>query len=84
MACRDLDSPSYFRLKNLGNIVRDYYGLSVVLASAAAPLSITVAHEPEINPLVHTILRGFVVHIGWLIPIFLVTTLVIGILAKNI
>jgi signal transduction histidine kinase len=52
-----------------------------VLNSAAGPLSITVAHEPEINPLVHTILRGFVFHIGWLIPIFLATTLVIGILA---
>jgi hypothetical protein len=65
------ENPSYFRLKNLGNLVRDYYGLSIVLTSAAGPLSITVAHEPEINPLVHTILRGFVFHIGWLIPIFL-------------
>jgi two-component system, OmpR family, sensor histidine kinase TctE len=75
------ESPSYFRLKNLGNLVRDYYGLGIVLTSAAGPLSITVAHEPEINPLVHTILRGFVFHIGWLIPIFLAVTLVIGILA---
>jgi signal transduction histidine kinase len=75
------DSPSYFRLKNLGPLIRDYYGLSIVLNSAAGALSITVAHEPEINPLVHTILRGFVFHIGWLIPIFLATTLVIGILA---
>jgi signal transduction histidine kinase len=55
--------------------------LSIVLSSLAGPLSITVAHEPEINPLVHTILRGFVFHIGWLIPIFLAITLVIGILA---
>ncbi len=38
------DSPSYFRLKNLGPLVRDYYGLSIVLNSAAGPLSITVAH----------------------------------------
>jgi two-component system, OmpR family, sensor histidine kinase TctE len=75
------DSPSYFRLKNLGTLVRDYYGLGVVLNSVAGPLSITVAHEPEINPLVHTILRGFVFHIGWLIPIFLATTLAIGVLA---
>jgi two-component system, OmpR family, sensor histidine kinase TctE len=75
------ESPSYFRLKNLGPLIRDYYGLSIVLNSAAGALSITVAHEPEINPLVHTILRGFVFHIGWLIPIFLATTLVIGILA---
>jgi signal transduction histidine kinase len=52
-----------------------------VLNSLAGPLSITVAHEPEINPLVHTILRGFVFHIGWLIPIFLAITLAIGILA---
>ena len=74
-------SPSYFRLKNLGSRVRDYYGLSIVLNSLAGPLSITVAHEPEINPLVHTILRGFVFHIGWLIPIFLAITLAIGILA---
>jgi signal transduction histidine kinase len=52
-----------------------------VLNSLAGPLLITVAHEPEINPLVHTILRGFVFHIGWLIPIFLAITLAIGILA---
>jgi two-component system, OmpR family, sensor histidine kinase TctE len=75
------DSPSYFRLKNVGTLVRDYYGLSIALNSAAGPLSITVAHEPEINQLVHTILRGFVFHIGWLIPIFLVITLAIGVLA---
>src|SRR6516162_855011 len=75
------ESPSYLRLQTLGSPVRDYYGLSTVLNSRAGPLSITVAHEPEINPLVHTILRGFVFHIGWLIPIFLVITLAIGILA---
>jgi signal transduction histidine kinase len=75
------ESPSYLRLKNLGSPARDYYGLSTVLNSLAGPLSITVAHEPEINPLVHTILRGFVFHIGWLIPIFLAITLAIGILA---
>jgi hypothetical protein len=74
-------SPSYLRLQNLGSPVRDYYGLSTVLNSRAGPLSITVAHEPEINPLVHTLLRGFVFHIGWLIPIFLAITLAIGILA---
>ena len=75
------ENPGYLRLKSLGSPVRDYYGLSIVLSSLAGPLSITVAHEPEINPLVHTILRGFVFHIGWLIPIFLAITLVIGILA---
>jgi signal transduction histidine kinase len=75
------ESPSYLRLQNLGSPVRDYYGLSIVLNSPAGPLSITVAHEPEIKPLVHTILRGFVFHIGWLIPIFLAITLAIGILA---
>jgi two-component system, OmpR family, sensor histidine kinase TctE len=75
------ENPSYLRLKSLSSPVRDYYGLSIVLNSLAGPLSITVAHEPEINPLVHTILRGFVFHIGWLIPIFLAITLAIGILA---
>src|SRR6516165_4105527 len=75
------ESPSYLHLQNLGSPVRDYYGLSTVLNSRAGRLSITVAHEPEINPLVHTILRGFVFHIGWLIPIFLAITLAIGILA---
>ena len=75
------ENPSYLHLENLGSRVRDYYGLSIVLNSLAGPLSITVAHEPEINPLVHTILRGFVFHIGWLIPIFLAITLAIGVLA---
>jgi two-component system, OmpR family, sensor histidine kinase TctE len=75
------ERPSYFRLNNVGEHVKNYYGLSTVLNSAAGPLSITVAHEPEINQLVHTILLGFVYHIGWLIPIFLATTLAIGVLA---
>src|SRR5882724_4852172 len=75
------DTPSYFRLKNVGTHVQDYYGLSMVLSSAAGPLLITVAHEPDINQLVHTILRGFVFHIGWLIPILLAITLAMGILA---
>src|SRR5260370_1889820 len=65
------DSPSYFRLKNLGPLVRDYYGLSIVLNSASGPLSITVPHEPEIDPLVHTILPGSAFPIARLLPIFL-------------
>ena len=64
-----------------GQSVRDYYGLSVAPTSAASPLSITVAHGSEINRLVHTILHGFVFHIGWLIPIFLAVMLVLRIFA---
>jgi signal transduction histidine kinase len=75
------DIPNYFRLKYVGAHAQDYYGLSIVLSSAAGPLLITVAHEAEINQLVHTVLRGFVFHIGWLIPIFLAITLAIGVLA---
>jgi signal transduction histidine kinase len=74
-------APSYFRLTNFGDDGADYYGYTTSAASAAGPLSITVAHRTEINPLVHTILLGFVLHIGWLVPIFLAVTLAIGLFA---
>jgi signal transduction histidine kinase len=72
---------SYFHLARFGPNSEDYYGLSVLLNSAAGPLSITVAHADESNQLIHSLLRGFVVHIGWLIPIFVTITLATGVLA---
>ncbi len=75
------DQPDYFHLQQFGPHGEDYYGLSVALSSVAGPVSVTVAHAAEISQLIHSLLLGFVVHIGWLVPIFVVITLTIGIVA---
>ena len=49
------DDPSYFHLTDLGT--REYYGLSVELASAAGPVSISVARAAGANTLVSSLLR---------------------------
>jgi two-component system, OmpR family, sensor histidine kinase TctE len=63
------DDPSYFRLRNFGSAGREYYGLTVVQNSAAGPLSISVAHAADADVLVDSLLREFVMDIGWLIPL---------------
>ena len=75
------DRPDYFHLQQFGPRGEDYYGLTVALSSAVGRVSVTVAHAVEISQLIHSLLLGFVVHIGWLVPIFVVITLIIGIVA---
>jgi hypothetical protein len=57
------DDPSYFHLTNLGST--DYYGLSVELASAAGPVSISVARTAGANDLVSSLLRAVVFDVAW-------------------
>ena len=75
------DDASYFRLKNFGSESEDYYGLSVGLESAAGPLSISVAQAAGANALVSALLREFVFDVAWVIPLLVLATLVIGVLA---
>jgi signal transduction histidine kinase len=75
------DDPSYFRLKDLGGERRDYYGLTIVKDSAAGPVSISVAHAADANFLVESLLRDFVLDIGWIIPLLVTLTLVVGVVA---
>jgi two-component system, OmpR family, sensor histidine kinase TctE len=75
------DDPSYFRLRNFGSAGREYYGLTVVQNSAAGPLSISVAHAADADVLVDSLLREFVMDIGWLIPLMVGVTLLVGVWA---
>ena len=75
------DDPSYFRLDDLGTGSRDYYGMSLAVESAAGPLSISVARAAGADLLVHSLLREFVLDVAWIIPLLVLATLAIGVLA---
>jgi signal transduction histidine kinase len=75
------EEPGYFHLKNFGSERRDYYGLTIRQSSPAGPLSVSVARAAEADILVHSLLREFVFDIGWVIPLLVVVTLVVGVLA---
>jgi two-component system, OmpR family, sensor histidine kinase TctE len=75
------DDPSYFRLKDIGGERRDYYGLTIVTDSAAGPVSVSVAHAADANFLVESLLREFVLDIGWIIPLLVTLTLIVGVVA---
>jgi len=75
------DEPSYFHLKDFGSEGREYYGLTVMQNSAAGPLSVSVARAADADALVHSLLREFVLDIGWVIPLLVMVTLMVGVLA---
>ena len=75
------DDPSYFHLNDFGSDGHEYYGLTLVENSAAGPLSISVARAADADVLVHSLLREFVLDLGWLIPLLVMITLVVGVLA---
>jgi signal transduction histidine kinase len=75
------DDPSYFRIGNVAAGSPDYYGLSLAVDSAAGLLSISVAREAGSDALVTSLLREFVVDLAWVIPILVIVTLAIGVLA---
>src|SRR5260370_27994482 len=75
------DAPSYFHLKAFGGEGREYYGLTVVQSSAAGVLSVSVARAADADILVHSLLREFVLDLGWIIPLLVVATLVVGAVA---
>src|SRR6266849_1843008 len=75
------DDPSYFRLNDFGPEGREYYGLTIVHRSAAGPVSVSVARAADADVLVHSLLREFVLDVGWIIPLLVIATLVVGVLA---
>jgi len=75
------DDPSYFHLKDFGGEGREYYGLTVVQSSAAGPLSVSVARAADADILVHSLLREFVLDLGWIIPLLVIATLAVGAVA---
>jgi len=75
------DDPSYFHLKDFGSDGREYYGLTILQDSAAGPLSISVARAADADILVHSLLREFVLDIGWVIPVLVAITLLVGVVA---
>ena len=71
------DDPSYFHLTNLGT--SDYWGLSVELASAAGPVSVSVARAADADAIVTSLLREFVFDVAWISPLLMLATLGIGV-----
>jgi signal transduction histidine kinase len=55
--------------------------LTLVLSSGAGPVSISVARAADADVLVQSLLREFVVDLGWIIPLLVVATLAVGVLA---
>jgi len=74
------DDPSFFHLKDFGSKSQDYYGLSISEDSVAGPVSVSVARASGADMLVQSLLREFVMDIGWIIPLFVIVTIVIAVL----
>jgi len=74
------DDPSFFHLKDFGDRSDEYYGLSVSQDSVAGPISVSVARAGGADFLVHALLQDFAVDIAWVIPLFVLITLAIGVL----
>jgi two-component system, OmpR family, sensor histidine kinase TctE len=75
------DDASYFHLKQFGTEQQDYYGLSIALDSSAGPVSISIARAAGADVLIKSLLREFVLDLLWIIPLFVLATLVIGVFA---
>jgi len=75
------DEPNYFRINSIGSGEREYYGLNIRLASVVGPVSVSVAQAAEADVLIDSLLREFVIDLGWIVPLFVLVTLGVGILA---
>jgi signal transduction histidine kinase len=71
--------PNFFGLTGFGPLAQDYSGVSVLLDSAAGPLSVTVAEVSGGNQLVHSMLREFVFDTAWYVPPFVAVALLLAI-----
>ena len=71
--------PSFFRLTGFGPSGQDYSGVSMLLDSAAGPLSVTVAEVSGGNELVHSMLREFVFDVAWYVPLFVAVVLLLAV-----
>ncbi|MBV8185909.1 MAG: sensor histidine kinase N-terminal domain-containing protein [Alphaproteobacteria bacterium] len=75
------EDAGYFHLPELAGMAQDYYGLGLRLDSAAGPVSVWVGRSSGSTALVHSMLEEFVFDIAWVIPLFMLLTLGIAILA---
>jgi signal transduction histidine kinase len=75
------DEPNYFRINSIGSGEREYYGLNIQLASIVGPVSVSVAQAAEADVLIDSLLREFVLDLGWVVPLLVIVTLGVGILA---
>lgn len=75
------DEPNYFRLEQFGRTEQNYHGLTMRTDGSVGALSVTIARAADVNEFVHTLLREFVLDIAWTIPLIVIATLVIGVLA---
>ena len=73
--------PGIFKLENIGPVNQEYYGLSILLESASGPLAITVANASDEDSLLYAMMGEFVEDVAWVIPVFIVVTLLVGIFA---
>jgi two-component system, OmpR family, sensor histidine kinase TctE len=71
------DDPDFFRLGPFGAPPRDYHGLNIRLASAAGPVSVTVAELAGGDQLVEALLIDFINDVAWLVPPFLAVALLV-------
>lgn len=75
------DDPTWFRVDGIGTRSEEYYGLNIAVDSAAGPLSISVARAAGADALVESIMKDFIFDIAWIIPLVILVTLAIGVLA---
>jgi signal transduction histidine kinase len=67
--------PHPFRLEEFGATGQDYYGLVV----PAGPFTVVVARASDADALARALLRRFALDVAWVIPIFAVATLAVGV-----
>jgi signal transduction histidine kinase len=75
------DDPGYFHLTGIAGGTQNYYGLGLAIDSAAGPVAVWVARASGSFALVQSVLEEFVFDIAWVIPLFLLLTLAIAVLA---
>lgn len=75
------DEPRFFRLESFGTEGEDYYGLDIGIATAAGPVSVTVAEAGDADALLHAMLEEFLFDVFWIIPVFVAATLLVGVVA---
>jgi signal transduction histidine kinase len=73
------DGTRNFRLEEFGPRQDDYYGLVIMEKSAVGPLSVAIAHSSDADAIAVGMLKFFARRIAWMIPIFALVTLLIGV-----
>ena len=76
----DIDpAPHNFRLEEFGARQDDYYGMTMVEDSAIGPVAVAVAHSSDADAMAVSMLNFFARRIAWMIALFALVTLFIGV-----